>query len=306
MPKLFENLWAKLAAILLAFLLWFHVATDKIFQYETNLKLVQIDLMDEIALIDAPPDEFTVIVSATGKRLLRSDWKKAGLRLMIDRSRPGRTKINFDQNNVSLVKSDNIELLNIISPRDVVLEFDRKIEKEVPVKSAVTIVPDQGFILSNNDSLMPDKVTVTGPKKLLNTLDSIETVPEDVDGIRNNLSMLVPLEYPDIYGLEISPDTVSYIVDVTPVKTIVFPDISIAILNKPSQSDSIFTIQPNNLEIRIGGIPKIIDSLKPDMLAATVDYRQFDRSEYAPIKIILPQSLSIISQSVDSVKLIKE
>lgn len=306
MPKLFENLWTKLAALLLAFLLWFHVATDKIFQYETSLKLTQIDLNDEIALSAPPPDEFRIIVSATGKRLLRSDWKNSGLRLMIDRSRPGRVKINFDKNNLSLVKSDNIELINIISPRDLALEFDRKINKEVPIKSTVTIIPDKGFILNKNDSLVPHQVTITGPRKLLNSINSIETVPEYVEGIRNNLSMKVPLIYPDIYGLAIFPDTVNYIVDVTPVKTRVFSNISIQLINKPSQPDSAVSIQPDILEIRVGGIPIVIDSLQPNMFSASVNYRQFDSLEYSPINIIIPKSVSIISQSADSVKLIRE
>ncbi|MCP4703578.1 MAG: YbbR-like domain-containing protein [candidate division Zixibacteria bacterium] len=306
MPKLFENLWAKLAAVLLAFLLWFHVATDKTYQYETSLRLAQIDLNDEIALNAPPPDEFKIIVSATGKRLLRSDWKNSGLRLMIDRSRAGRANISFDHNNLSLVKSDNIELINIISPRETVLEFDRKINKEVPIKSMVTIIPDKGFILNSNDSLDPAMVTITGPRRLLNTIDSIETNPEYVEGIRNNLSMRVPLAYPDVYGLEIFPDTVGYIVDVTPIKTKVFSDIIIHLTHGPTQSDSIVSIQPILLEIRVGGIPKYVDSLQSNILSASVDYRQFDSLGYAPIKITIPNSVSIISQSADSVKLIRK
>lgn len=306
MPNLFKNLWTKLAALLLAFLLWFHVATDKTFQYEANLKLTQIELVDEISLSAPPPDEFKIIVSATGKRLLRSDWKKAGLRLMVDRNRPGRAKITFDKNNLSLMKADDIELINIISPRDVVLEFDRKIQKKVPIRSTLTIIPDQGFIRNKDDSLVPYQVTITGPRKLLNTIDSIETVSEYVEGIRNNLSMRVPLVYPDIYGLEIFPDTVSYFVNVTPIKSRVFSDIIIQLINGPSQSDSVVSIQPNNLEIRVGGIPAVIDSLKPEMFFATVDYQQFDSLGYAPIKITLPKTISIISQSTDSIKLIRQ
>lgn len=306
MPKLFENLWAKLAALMLAFLLWFHVATEKTYQYETSLQLTQIALADEIALSGPPPEEFKIIVSASGKRLLRNDWKEAGLRLVIDRSRPGRANINFDKDNLSLVKADYIELINIISPRDADLEFDRKIQKEVPVKSAVSIIPDQGFIKSKTDSLDPGFVTITGPRRLLNTIDSIETKTEYVEGIRNNLSMRVPLAYPDVYSLEIDPDTISYIVDVTPIKTKAISDIKIQLMNKPTRSNSVISIQPELLEIRVGGIPNIIDSLQMNQFSATVHYGQFDSLGYAPIKITMPKSLSIISQSSDSVKLIRE
>jgi len=307
MPKIFENLWTKLAALLLAFLLWFHVATDKTYQYEVSLKLTQIDLVDDIALVDPPPGEFSVIVSAVGKKLLRSDWKDAGLRLMLDHSRPGRVKINFDKNNLSLVKSENIELVNIISPRDTILEFDRKIQKEVPVQSSVTIIPDQGFIRSRPDSLEPNRVKISGPRRSLNIIDSIETMPEFIEGIRDNLIMKMPLVYPDdVYGLEINPDTIDYIVDVTPIKTRVVSDIPVLLLNKPLSSDSSISIQPDKIEIRIGGIPKIIDSLNSILFQATVYYDQFDSMGVAPIKISMPKSLSIISQTADSVKLIRE
>lgn len=306
MSKILENLWAKLAAVLLAFLLWFHVATDKTFQYEIDLKLNQVELPQDLALTEAPPNEFKVVVSATGKRLLRSDWKKAGLKLSIDRNYPGRFKISFDQTNLSLLKAGNIELQSIISPRDAILDCDQKIQKEVAVKSAVKITPDEGFILSRGDSLIPSKVTIAGPRSLLKEIDTVETITEHHEGVRNNLIMRIPLAHPNIYNLEISPDTVNYIVNVSPIKSRLFTDISINIINEPSQSGSDYAITPHSLELRVGGIPEIIDSLDINQISATVDFRQFDSLGFAELRINLPPSISIIEKSADSVQLIRE
>lgn len=306
MPKLFENLWAKLAAVILAFLLWFHVATDKIFQYEIDLHLSEIDLPDDLALTEAPPDHFRVVVSAIGKRLLRSDWKKSGLRLIIDRSHPGRFKINFDQTNLGLIKSDNIELQTIIDPREAILDCDQKIKKEVVVKSMVQIIPDEGFIVSKNDSLIPSNVVITGPKTLLKDIDTIETVPEHHEGIRNNLSMRVPLAYPDIYNLEMFPDTVTYIVSVSPIKSKVFSDVAVNLLNEPLGGTTRYSVEPATVELRVGGVPDAIDSLELNQISATVDYRQFDSAGFAEIRITLPPKFSIIEQSPDSVRLLTE
>jgi len=150
-------------------------------------------------------------------------------------------------------------------------------------------------------------VKISGPRRSLNIIDSIETMPEFIEGIRDNLIMKMPLVYPDdVYGLEINPDTIDYIVDVTPIKTRVVSDIPVLLLNKPLSSDSSISIQPDKIEIRIGGIPKIIDSLNSILFQATVYYDQFDSMGVAPIKISMPKSLSIISQTADSVKLIRE
>lgn len=306
MPKLFENLWAKLAALLLAFLLWFHVATDKVFQYEITLKLEEVDVADDLALSEAPPSEFTVIVSAPGKRLLRSDWKKSGVRLIIDRSRPGRFKMDFDHTNVSLITSANIELVSIVSPREAVLECDQKIRKDIPVKSAVTIIPDEGFIISKNDSLVPDNVVITGPKTLVNKVEYIETRTEMHAGVRNDLSMRVPLVYPDIYGLSIFPDTVNFFVSVSPIKTRVFSKIPIRFDNAPFNYDTLLIIEPGHLEVRVGGLPDQIDSIQPEDISAVVEYISTDGRKKMPVTVEMPSSLTLLHQSVDSVELIRK
>ncbi len=306
MSKIFENLWIKLAAILLAFLLWFHVATDKIYEHEFDLKLEQVDIVDDLALGEAPPSDFKVVVSGTGKKLLRSDWKKSGLKLTVDRNRPGRVKVNFDKSNLSLVKTYKIELLSVVSPREAVLDCEQKIHKKVPVKLAMNIVPDNGFVLSKNDSLVPDVVVVSGPQNRLRAIDSIMTISDTFRGIRNNLSMRVPLAYPDIYGLEIFPDTISYMVNVLPTKTRVFSEIPVWLINIPSHSTSDFSLEPKFVELKVGGIPELIDSMYTIDISATADYNKINNAGFIPIAITVPKSISILSQSIDSARVIEK
>jgi YbbR domain-containing protein len=303
MSKLFENLWIKLAALLLAFLLWFHVATDKVYEYEFNLKLKQIDMTEDLALGEAPPTDFRVVVSATGKKLLRSDWKKSGLKLMVDRSRPGRFKINFDKGNLSLIKPYKIELLSIVSPREAVLDCEQKIRKKVPVKSALNIIPDNGFALDGNDSLAPNMVFISGPQNRLRSIDSIVTVSETYRGVRNNLSMRIALAYPDIYGIEIFPDTISYMVNVLPLKTRIFPNIPVKLINQPSKSASYFSVEPKFVELRVSGIPESVDSLDANDISVIADFNQANSLGFVPVVINIPESISILNQSIDSVRI---
>jgi len=304
MPRLFENLWAKLAALLLAFLLWFHVATNKVYQHEITLKLTQVDIAPDLALVESPPDKIAVMVEATGKRLLRSDWKKGGVKLIVDRNRAGRYNIILSKDNTVLVNSDGIELVDIVSPREVTLNLDALMEKEVAVESRVIFVPDKGYTIMSVDSIIPGTVTVTGSRNHVRAIKYIETVSETHEGIRNNLTMEVPLVYPEIYGLTIEPDTVEFIVNVVPLKTRVFSDVRVAAINTPPGRN--YEVSPDKIEIRAGGPAKIIDSLASNLILAEADFSLADSSGLSPIKIVLPRSISLLYKSVDSVKIIEK
>ena len=77
----FTNIWLRVIAIVMGILLWFHVATEKVYNYEVKLPVSEVILNDKMALASDIPDTLAILVSASGKQLLRQDWKEAGLRI---------------------------------------------------------------------------------------------------------------------------------------------------------------------------------------------------------------------------------
>ncbi len=300
MANLFKNFGVKLAALLLAILLWFHVATEKVIQYEISLPLNQIDLANDLVLTEPPEGEIDVNVSATGKRLLQSAWKKSGLKLTVNRNITGRFKVDLNLNDVSLVKPDGVDLLEIISPRELTLNCDRVMETEVPVKSNVVIVPDNGFVLSQINTLMPRKVNLSGPRRYVINIDSVATVSEKYVGVRNDLKLKIPLVYPNYYGIKIDPDTVLYIVGVSPITSRVFENIAITPLNTPSDSD--FSWGPKVVTVRIGGEAEYVDAMSRDDLSASADFSHPDSLGNFPVVISHPKELSVLNQDPETVK----
>jgi hypothetical protein len=69
-----KNLSLKLTALGLAVLLWFHVATDKVYEYPVALALTPAPLPAQFALATPMPDHVRLLVSGTGKELLRFLW----------------------------------------------------------------------------------------------------------------------------------------------------------------------------------------------------------------------------------------
>jgi len=303
MPKLFENLWVKIAAILLAILLWFHVATEKAYQIEITLPLTQVEISDELVIAAPIPDSICVLVSASGKKLLRSDWKHSGLKLVVSGNRAVKIRTEISTANLSLVKADKIDLLDVILPREIILACERKMQTTVPVKSMLAVHPDEGYIVDENDSIVPASVTLMGPRNKTRDIKYIETIPKTIEGVRDNFSSRIALKRPDIFGLVIEPDIVVAYFNVTPVKRKVFNKIPIKLINIPHGSS--YHISPNSVDLRISGKTETVDSISVELISAIADNMLANSNGVIPVQIAIPPSVSLLYKSVDSVRLIR-
>ena len=301
LPGLFDNLWVKLAALVLAVLLWFHVATDKVYQYQYTLPLTQIGIDENLVLTEAPPDSITVVVSATGKVLLRTDWKKRGLKLTADRTHVGRFKVDVSTVNLTLVKADKVTLVDVIGPREVYFTCDRKATRELPVKSRLTVVPDEGYSVYSSDSVIPGTVSVSGPNRQVGALEFIQTEAQVLEDARSSFSKKLGLVSGDVYGLTFKPDSVEVYITVGPVRRRVFPGIGINLINAPRLKQ--FKLTPALVDVQVAGQAEVVDSLTAGMISAIADYVLVDSGGYVPVQVVLPPSITLIDKSADSVKI---
>nr|MBN2276649.1 hypothetical protein [candidate division Zixibacteria bacterium] len=304
MTGILDNLWVKIAAVILAVLLWFHVATDKVYQYSLTLPLAQVDLTGDLVLLEPPPDSVRVVVSATGKTLLRSDWKKRGLRLSINRGHVGIFKVDLALSNLGLVKVDKVELTDIIEPREIYVTCDTRMEKEIPVHSRVVVMPDDGYAVSENDSIIPAAVMVSGPKRYVTDIQFMETEKTVLEGVRNDFARGVAVVSPEMYGLKITPDSVTAYINVQPVRRRDFKDLSIRLINSPPLKN--VAIEPSTINIRVSGISEAIDSLTDRQISIIADYILKGQNDKIPIQVVVPPSVSILYKSSDSVDVIEE
>lgn len=302
MPKVFENLWVKVAAILLAILLWFHVATEKTYQIEISLPLAQIEVSDDLVISEPPPDSITVLVSAIGKTLLSSGWKKEGVRLVVSGGRAAKFKTEVSPSNLSLVKMDKVTLLDVVQPREIVLSCERKMDKTVPVMLKLDVLPDDGYLIDGEPSILPPEVTLTGPRGEIKDFDYIETISKTIEGVRDKFSSRVALNRPQVYGLIIQPDTIVAYFDVIPIKRKEFREIAIKLINTPRGKE--FTIKPNSINLRVAGKTETIDSVSAELFSAIADYVLADSNDVIPVQVIAPPGITLLHQSADSVKVI--
>jgi YbbR domain-containing protein len=302
MIKILDHFWLKIIALTLGLLLWFHVATDKIYNYQLSMPVTDVSLDANLALSQPPPESLMVIVSATGKQLLRQRWRERGLKIIATGLTPGRHQLKLTASNAFLASpSSNVSLDEITSPSSITLFVDRLSEKKARVLPDIISEPDEGFAVAEISLTDPSEVTVTGPISVVNRINEVYTQQKELKGLRNNLNLTLALKKPNGYGLELEPDSASFTVRVVPVKTRVFNDVPIVVYNSPPNQTIL--AQPASVRIELTGPPDEIDLLNINALIASADFSETNASGRTALKIDCPTKFRVKYSSVDSVTL---
>ncbi len=303
MKRIFNNFWLKILALVIGLLLWFHVETEKIYNYQLTLPVTKVDVREHYSLVSTPPESLVVVVSAKGKQLLSSSWRNQGVRINISKLQSGDHTVTLNGDNTFLVSSTkNVRLEDIVSPTNLDLVLDQESHTDVAVTPDLITVPDEGFAVSRRMDIVPDRVTLYGPKSALKSIAAVHTEHRELSGLRNNVTLSLPLVSPQGYGMRLQPDSVKVTVEVVPVKTRVYDNLPIVVYNVPVDHSA--RISPDVVRVELGGPPEDIDLLNRNAITVSTDYKLATPTGMAPIKIDCPSGFRVRKSSVDSVRII--
>lgn len=295
------NIWLRIAAVVMGLLLWFHVATEKKYNYQVKLPISEIIVKENLALASPPPESLTITVSATGKQLLRRSWKELGLRINATQYPPGNYNFELTTSNTLLGDQGVVALTEIVKPRTFILDIDNHVETQVPVVPNVIVSPDDGFAVKTVQRPEPSVITIRGAKALLQEIIQVTTEQREVTGVRNNIEVVLKVQKPEGYGITIDPDTVRVNIEIVPVKTRLFEKIPIIVYNNPSGKK--MRPSPATVDIEMTGPPDEINLLNRNALIASVDFDKLSAKDSAPIKIDCPNHFKVKRASAQFVKL---
>lgn len=303
MKWLFSNLWLKLVALAIGFLIWLHVATEKMYSYELRLPVTKVDLKDHHTLASPAPDSVTILVSAKGKQLLRLDWRQQGLRISAMKYGAGHYSIPLGTDNTYLVNpTKNVIVSEVISPATVDLDVDVESKIDVQVTPDLEVVADDGFAVSRRVDVIPARVSLFGPKSALRGIATVFTQRQHLTGLRSSVELRAALVPPQGVGMRLSPDSVSLNIDIVPVKTRVYERLPIVVYNAPPGQN--VTTYPSFVRVELTGPPEDIDLLNRNALTVSADYRMLGRTGVAPLKVDCPANFRVKKASADSVKIL--
>jgi len=295
------NVVIKLTAVLLAVFLWFNVITQKQYENEYTLAVTGVELPTSLGAVTPFPDSLTVRVMAEGKRLLRDDWKTAGLRIKAGRLKRGINHLELNLETVALVRSEHVNLVDITGTTPIMVQLDRLDSILIPVASRLAVIPREGYmIIEGQGEISPLSTQVIGPALALQRIDSIDTEQKILDDVTESIHITLALIRPDDLDISMGHDSASIDVKVDKITRKRFDNISVSIGHLRSGRA---IVDPDKVSVEVQGPASMIDSLSLDHIRVEV-IPPGDKSGYAVPQISLPPNFKAADITPDSIRIL--
>jgi len=180
---LFENLWLKIAALVLSVLLWMFVSAKG--QTEISFD-VQVDYINipkglEISKRSAK----TAVVVLRGHESLLKNVRQGDVRIAVDmgKAKEGEGVFSLKKDDVTAPRATSVIK---IEPSTVKVLVEHAVVKDVPVRPVLSGSPEIGYTVRSVE-LKPKEVTIEGAASEVNKVTYLKTEPIDVTGLAEDL-----------------------------------------------------------------------------------------------------------------------
>ena len=199
------NLKLKLVAVVFATALWFFVAGQSNTEVGVLVPIGYKDAPRDLVISNAPPDE--VEVRVMGPKLFINNLSASQIIAEIDLSGAIVGVNSYRLKPSDITTPMGVEVLRL-RPNSVEVRMDKLERRSLKVKPRVKGKPEDGYEIADI-VVLPKTVEATSVKQSLSRLEVINTVPLDVSGLSQSMSVTLKLDIPSKYELRsISSDKV--------------------------------------------------------------------------------------------------
>lgn len=200
---LFRRWQLKVAAVALSVILWVLIQAE-----ETTSQLVSVELELEVPptlALARPAPPIRALVFGPGRELI----KLYAAPVIIHAAIPAnatvpRYTLAIAPGDIRLPRNAKVTIQDV-EPREVELDIDRFVTRNVRVALRGVVEAESGFALSGPLVLTPNQVRVSGPRMLVAEVDSVVTEPIEVRGVTAAFERTVPLDTLRSLYLRVSP-----------------------------------------------------------------------------------------------------
>lgn len=187
-----ENWPIKLASLVLAVSLWFYVTSKG----KTEMSLtVPIELRNI-------PQEMAVVGDVPGAVEARFQGQERALReIAAGKKMVGAVDLSLakEGENIIRISPDDIRrpsgvLVTHLSPYEIIVKLDRIVRKTIRLKPVINGTPAAGYRIGNV-SVSPPKITLEGPLGSIGALTTLQTMPIDITGMKEPVTVDPRIDY---------------------------------------------------------------------------------------------------------------
>ncbi len=183
-----------------------------------------------------------------------------------------------------------------IHPSQITVSIEELIEKTYPIKPRYQGTPKTGYLLGAI-KIVPDTLTMRGPRSVLEKLDHISAHEIELEGLKESDTMRVDLDLPGGNVQVIHQDVDYYTAEVTinslPVRRR-FDNVPVQLSNV----EYVSVINPKTFNVFVEGPEGIIKELDKDDFFGEIDLLTFEPGEYPKVtpKVVTPEGITVLQQ----------
>lgn len=285
----------------MALLLWFHVATEKVYEYTKSFPMKILNIPEELILSQEVPEEIQVKIRGKGKELLKLVlMEKKNLQIDIGDFRVGENNYSFKPEEIPIPERLDLKVGEILSPKSIKINLDRLIEKKVPIRSQIQILPEEGYLQVGEFSIHPHEVIISGPRGLVRRIRSIQTEKKVLESVTEPISDQIGLILPQGHNLELSFGEVNFSADIQKAVGKEIPSVPVRPVNLPQGRK--VKVQPDSINVVIFGAENVVNQLTIDQIKVTINCAGVKRNKETKLQpfVKLPPLVSLIRTEPDS------
>ena len=171
-----HNFWWKLLSLGIAVLIWAIVASEPELGTRVVVRLEYKNLPADLVFSSEPAGPISLELRGPSGQL-----RGLNPSVVLDMSNvlPGVRTFKIGDENVKLPRGVQLESAN---PSVVRFEFDRRLERSVPVRPRFTGEGQNGYVIASQ-SVEPPELSIEGPAARVSRIAAVVTDPVDVSGI---------------------------------------------------------------------------------------------------------------------------
>ncbi len=188
--------------LMLSFTFWMLIKLSKNYIADVEFNLTYTDIPQNKLLQNEPNKKIKLTINTIGFKLLGYSLKKRNLKYNLSeiKRKKGSEYYSLTKSNINFLQSQlsaETVVLNIF-PDTLIFDFGVKKSKKVKIIPNINLEFKPGYSLIKDYTLQPEYVTISGPTKIVDSINKINTeemVWQDIsESFENKIKLLVPRE----------------------------------------------------------------------------------------------------------------
>lgn len=300
-----------IVCVFVSMFFWLMMSLSKEYIMTFTFPVNYVNMPKDKVLANQLPPSIDIQVKATGFNILNYKFKTKQKNVLVDLNdaKPLSQKNRFfilTNSRIDKLKiqfSSSINLINV-NPDTIYLNYNKKVEKVVPVVSNIKISFNKQYQLVDSIKIIPFEVKISGAADIIDLINKVETIPLELTDVSSSSEVELKIKKDKtIEYLDIEPAIIKAKIEVDKFTE---ATISVPIIVENLPAGLTLKTFPDNVTVKYNVAFKNYEKINPNMFKVVIDYSKIEITDNrAKLKLVeFPSQAKAVKLSFEKVEYI--